>query len=89
GNNGDSKPDEVYITVLNQFLESTHVAFKHLCGQFDTATAFGTWLAAKILKTQSIPSVVKMNKIERPPSKILVVNHHNNENYSLQILSKC
>jgi 3-oxoacyl-(acyl-carrier-protein) synthase len=89
GNNGDSLSDEVYNLVLQEFPEATHTGFKHLCGQFDTSTAFGTWLAAKMLKTQSIPSVVKLNDVNKAPSKVLVVNHQNKENYSLQILSKC
>lgn len=89
GNNGDSKSDAIYNLVLQEFPEATHTGFKHLCGQFDTSTAFGTWLAAKMLKTQSIPSVVKLNDVNKVPSKVLVVNHQNKENYSLQLLSKC
>ncbi|MBL4625692.1 MAG: beta-ketoacyl synthase chain length factor [Flavobacteriales bacterium] len=89
GKNGDAKSDEIYDSVLSQLPDAVHTGFKHLCGQFDTATAFGTWLAAKMLKTQSIPGVVKMNEASRIPGKVLVINHHNNENYSLQLLSKC
>lgn len=89
GNNGNPQHDAPLNKVLNEFSEAAHVGFKNLCGQFDTSTAFGMWLAAKMLKEQHIPDVVKLNQVDRSADKVLLINHNNNQNYALQLLSKC
>jgi 3-oxoacyl-[acyl-carrier-protein] synthase II len=64
--------------------------FKHLCGEYHTAGAFGTWLANKIIQKQSIPDAVKINSATKTSiNKVLIINGYLNINYSFTLLSKC
>lgn len=90
GNNGDINFDAYYTTVGSLFNQIPQVYYKHLCGEFNTASAFGFWVAASILKNQAIPQVVKMNSIEKANfSKVLLYNQFQGKDHSLVLLSKC
>jgi 3-oxoacyl-(acyl-carrier-protein) synthase len=70
------------------FVYTPRAYFKHLCGEFCTATSFGMWLAASILKKQQIPEIVKASNHKFPDqiNTILLVNHYLNRNYSLILM---
>jgi len=89
GRNGDSRFDSVYDEVTrNTFGEVASCGFKHLCGEYMTASSFGLWLATRILRAQRIPDIVK---VERKPSglrHILLYNHYRGINHSMILLSK-
>ena len=90
GNNGDINFDTYYTAVGSLFSQIPQVYYKHLCGEFNTASAFGFWVAASILKNQAIPQVVKMNSIEKANfSKVLLYNQFQGKDHSLVLLSKC
>ena len=90
GNNGDINFDAYYTTVGSLFDQIPQVYYKHLCGEFNTASAFGFWVAASILKNQAIPQIVKMNSIEKANfSKVLLYNQFQGKDHSLVLLSKC
>lgn len=91
GNNGDINFDDYYTDLSNTiFKETPQAYYKHLSGEFDTASSFAFWLGAKILKTQTIPEVVKLNQIEvSNPQTILIYNQYRGENHSLLLLRKC
>lgn len=91
GNNGDVEFDSYYSELSEGILKNTQqVAYKHLSGEFNTASGFGFWLASKILKTQSIPEITKLNKIESSNLKTgLIYNQYRGENHSLILLKKC
>jgi len=91
GNNGDINFDGYYEDLSTTIFKDTPQAYyKHLSGEFDTATGFAFWLGAKILKTQSIPEVVKLNQLEGSnPQTILIYNQYRGENHSLVLLRKC
>jgi 3-oxoacyl-(acyl-carrier-protein) synthase len=88
GRNGDPAQDKVYNELdASLFSKTPQAVFKHLCGEYMTASAFALWLSAMILKNQSVPGVCKWN--ERSAGKlqnILIVNHYRNYNYSLILL---
>ena len=89
GMSGCKTKDQLLETLENiLFVKTPHVYFKHLCGEFCTATSFGLWLAASILKKQHIPDVVKISNHKFPDQigTILLVNHYFNRNYSLILL---
>ena len=90
GYNGDRQFDRVYDEVSEGlFPENTTGYFKHLCGEHDTASAFATWIAAKILKTGKVPEVIlKKGKTPQQVSNILIYNHFRNINHSLILLEK-
>jgi len=73
----------------NTFAKTPVLYYKHLCGEYDTASAFAFWMAAKILKTQEIPEIIKVNSVVKPSYKtILLYNQLNGKNHSFTLLSK-
>lgn len=86
---GDAKIDEAK-TELNKnfFTAQTILAYKHLCGEYMTSSAFAFWLASKMMKTQQIPDVVVLENRNRPPKNILLYNSHK-VNHSLMLFKAC
>lgn len=90
GNNGDIDFDTYYNTLSKGFQETQQAFYKHLCGEFNTASSFGFWLASKILKTQTLPDVVKLNNTTTTSFKtILLYNQYRGENHSFTLLKQC
>lgn len=91
GNNGDVEYDHIYEDLSKGLFENIPQSyFKHLSGEFYTATGFAFWLGTKIIKTQTIPTAIKLNDLEVPnPKTILIYNQYRGENHSLVLLRKC
>lgn len=91
GNNGDVDFDTYYNELsVGVFSKTQQVYYKHLCGEFNTASSFGFWLASKVLKFQNLPEVVKLNKIKDTSFKtVLLYNQYRGENHSFTLLRKC
>ncbi|OXA94395.1 beta-ketoacyl synthase N-terminal-like domain-containing protein [Flavobacterium hercynium] len=90
GFNGNADSDIYYKTISEKaFAATPQLYYKHLSGEYDTASAFALWMAAKIIKTQEIPEIVKANSIEKPAYKtILLYNQLNGKNHSFTLISK-
>ena len=90
GNNGDTTYD-IYYDFLSRgpFEYTPQASFKHLSGEYDTATGFAFWLASKIIKTQTVPDIVKLNSVEKTPKTVLIYNQYRGQNHSLVLLRKC
>ena len=88
GVNGDSRIDNIYKYVEENVFTNTPMGyFKHLCGEYKTATAFGLWLAAQILEKQQVPDVVKLRPFEAKNIKqILIYNNYSNINHTLLLI---
>lgn len=86
GNNGDVTTESWYADLGNDFKKSTACSYKHLCGEYQTSSAFAMWLGALILKTGEIPDVILQGtkKSERL-SHVLIYNIYEN-NHSLILL---
>lgn len=91
GYNGDVDFDGYYDTLAQgPFSQVPQAYFKHLSGEFDTASGFGFWLANKILKHGRVPDAVKLNEVRRPSIEtVLIYNQYRGENHSLTLLKKC
>ncbi|PKB15934.1 beta-ketoacyl synthase chain length factor [Flavobacterium sp. 5] len=91
GYNGDVNSDLYYKKLSqNTFSDTPQVYYKHLSGEYDTASAFGLWVGAKIIKTQNIPNIVKINALEKETYKtILLYNQRNGKNHSFTLISSC
>jgi len=89
GMSGDPSNDKGYYDVRNHlFREKPQAWFKHLCGEYMTASSFGLWLAAMILKNGQVPESVRLEGIT--PGKldnILIYNHYRNIDHSLMLVS--
>jgi len=88
GLNGDKTSDAWYHTITVELFENKPVAaFKHLCGEYYTASAFGLWLASNIIKQQRIPPVA-LYKGKTPGTirRILLYNHYAGEQHVAMLL---
>ncbi|MBL0310753.1 MAG: beta-ketoacyl synthase chain length factor [Bacteroidetes bacterium] len=75
GVSGDNISDRIADELNAElFSEQTIVAYKHLCGEYMTSSAFAFWLAAQMMKTQQIPEVVILKNQNRRPRNILFYN---------------
>ncbi len=91
GFNGDTDFDTIYQKLEDGiFSESNTGYYKHLCGEFDTSSAFALWIAANCIKRQEIPAVCRRR--ERKPiseiKTILIYNQFRNINHSLILLQR-
>ena len=91
GNNGDVEFDGYYnVLTSNIFKNTQQICFKQLIGDSYTASSFGVWTASKILKTQTLPNVLKRNNINTFSYKnILLYNQYRGENHSFTLLKTC
>ena len=91
GNNGDVNYDHAYNDLSSgMFSKTQQVYYKHLSGEFNTASSFGVWLASKIIKTQNIPDCVRLNHVTNNNFEyVLLYNQYRGENHSLTLLRKC
>jgi 3-oxoacyl-[acyl-carrier-protein] synthase II len=90
GLNGDPRTDQVYNHLAGKDFPDTPLAyFKHLCGEYHTASVFATWLAALAVKTQSVPEVVLVNQKLRPSviKQVLIYNHFRENNHAFILLT--
>jgi len=89
GNNGDITFDLYYDIATSIFKHTPQLFYKHLCGEFNTASGFGLWLASHVLKNQEIPEIVQMNKMtQKSYSKVLLYNQYQGKDHSLILLTK-
>ena len=90
GNNGDVDFDSFYKTLSEGFQNTQQAYYKHLCGEFNTASSFGFWLASNVLKKQTLPDLVKSNNKATTSFKtVLLYNQYRGENHSFTLLKQC
>ena len=90
GQNGDSRFDGNYNTVLAPFKKKKIASFKNLCGEYHTASSFALWLSATIFKTGHIPSFLNLpENSSKQPDNLLIYNHYLGTNHSIILLQKC
>ena len=89
GYSGNVQSDSLYDFLDSGIFKNKALAyFKHLCGEYHTASAFSTALAATILKNQAIPELVRLNKVSANSIKnVLIYNHFHNANHSFLLLT--
>lgn len=89
GQNGDIRFDHVYDEVTSKaFPDVPSCGFKHLCGEYMTASSFALWLASKILKEQRIPEILNVSRNPGTINHLLVYNHYQGLNHTLILLSQ-
>jgi 3-oxoacyl-(acyl-carrier-protein) synthase len=91
GIDGDVRYDAYYSQLATDlFAETPQVYYKHLCGEFNTAQAFGFWAACHLLHTNGIPQVMAINHLpKRDLHHILLYNQYNGIDHSLILLKAC
>lgn len=90
GKNGDMAFDHYYNEAAALFPEIPQIYYKHLSGEYNTASGFGLWVAANCLKRQEIPALVKMNNATKAKlDTLLLYNQYQGKDHSLILLQKC
>lgn len=87
GRNGDGPQDAAYKPVEEALPHAGHAAFKHLCGEYFTANAFGLWLLWSGMRTGHLPPEALLR--ERPAGPLrrgLLVDHFQRTDHSLVLL---
>jgi hypothetical protein len=87
GENGDSRARNWYRIVESMMGPDTGIArFKHLCGEYPTASAFALWLAC------NLPDTLPGHLLKRPPGSaprhILIYNNYKFTQHSLLLLER-
>lgn len=89
GFSGDAASDTYYTKAMDIFPDSAQLYYKHLSGEFNTASGFSTFMACHILKEQQIPEVMMINGEKKESVKnILLYNHLAGNDHSLVLLEK-
>jgi hypothetical protein len=91
GISGDPETDKYYTELIKCFRTPPPFGyFKHLCGEYHTATSYGLSVAAMILKRQTAPEIVKIYHSENPDEikNLLIYNHFRGLNHSFTLLTR-
>lgn len=89
GSNGDTEIDQSYNHLITTLFNQNQLGYyKHLCGEYKTATAFAMWLAAQILHKQQVPEAIALGNTPttKKINNILIYNNYSNINHSLLLL---
>jgi len=83
---------DAYLKELLPAIEKETVAahFKHLSGEYHTASAFALWTATKLIEKQELPAALSIS--DKKPEQIrhvLIINQYLGINYSFTLVSKC
>ena len=90
GRSGDDRSDKILNEVTTRLFPTSSIGlFKHLCGEYPVASAFGLWLAARILKDHHIPDVVVYKDTGKRLRNILVFNQYFGTYHSAILLKSC
>jgi len=91
GNNGDSDYDHYYKNLQTSIFANTEqLCYKHIIGEYPVASSFGYWLASKIFETNTVPPVLRQNKVQANGYKnILLYNQYRSKNHSIALLQRC
>lgn len=89
GFSGDSLSDAYYTKAMDTLPDSALLYYKHLSGEFNTASGFSTFMACHILKSQRIPEVMMINAVKKDSIKnVLLYNCLLGSDHSLVLLEK-
>ena len=90
GENGDNRLQTFYEgceKLIDQ--DTTIVRFKHLCGEYPTASSFALWLSCQILNGLILPEhMIKRMLSARKYRNILIYNSHKGKQHSFMIVSR-
>ncbi|MCF3110851.1 beta-ketoacyl synthase chain length factor [Niabella sp. CC-SYL272] len=88
GDNGDNRYRFFYSNLETLVPFTTVLRFKHLCGEYPTASSFATWLATYLLQQQRVPEVLlKKGSLPTAIDRIIIYNQYHGKQHSFLILS--
>jgi hypothetical protein len=90
GENGDDRLLKYYATCESVVKDDVALArFKHICGEYPTATAMGLWLCCTIFQNQHIPvhMIKKPSATQTKYKNILIYNNYRGIQHSFILVS--
>ncbi len=89
GENGDNRLLHYYETAEQQVTKKAALLrFKHMCGEFPTASGQALYFACKLLETQHIPvHMIKRPGENSPFNTVLIYNNYKGEQHSFMLVS--
>ena len=88
GQCGDEQFDNgMHAAISGRFSEAMLAAFKHLTGEFPTASALALAMAARFMQAEDVPNVMVTRHAERTPKRVLIYNRYLGIYHSLILLS--
>ena len=90
GENGDETYQHYYATMEATVNNNIPIIrYKHLCGEYSTATSYAIWLALQIFQNQNIPShLFKTGTQPKQINRILIYNTYMGIQHSVILLEK-
>jgi len=91
GENGDNRFLKFYTACESLIDNDTAIGrFKHLCGEYPTASSFALWLCCEILRTKTIPQHIYKRKTQTTAVKnILLYNNYKGYQHSFMLIKNC
>jgi 3-oxoacyl-(acyl-carrier-protein) synthase len=90
GKCGDKKFDMRTSEFSNMYFGTNGLGvYKHLCGEYPTASAFAVWIAAKIIQENHIPGAVVIRPTEKPIRRVLIYNPYFGTHHSMILVQAC
>jgi hypothetical protein len=90
GEDGDERLLPFFNSVESCFEQSIPVArFKHLCGEYCTASSFACWLSFQIFEKGTVPDLlIKKPGNSKPVRRILIYNNYRGAQHAFILISK-
>ena len=97
GENGDNRLLPFYLSCeaicggdASPVNDLTIARFKHMCGEYPTASAFALWLACQVLESQALPPhMIKKQTAKADPvyKNVLIYNAYKGSQHSFMLVS--
>lgn len=89
GENGDCRMLKYYNGCEDVISDDATICrFKHLCGEYPTASAFALWLACEIIQKKKVPTyLIKKQGIQSYLRNILIYNNYKGTQHSFMLIS--
>ncbi|MBS1598059.1 MAG: beta-ketoacyl synthase chain length factor [Bacteroidetes bacterium] len=90
GENGDNRLQKYYDACEDIVSTDTTIArFKHMSGEFPTASALALWIACWLVQHQQLPShMIKKSSNQNQTEQILIYNNYKGTQHSFMLVSK-
>lgn len=88
GEDGDNRLSKYYVSCEKMMADEVSVLrFKHMCGEYPTASAMALWLSCYFLQKHPIPQhMIKKNLPENVYRNILIYNNHKGVQHSFMLI---
>jgi 3-oxoacyl-[acyl-carrier-protein] synthase II len=87
GRNGDEQQDQLYNSLQQTIFNTLPVInYKHLCGDYPTASSFALWLAYHVVKAGNVP--LSLQRPQMGARRLLICNTYLDTYCSLMLVAK-